>query len=127
MGQTKMRRTNIRRPSSITKRRGATPAGRISRTPSTGDGAARIARNAPRRCPDPNSPCIARTRARIRLAGRSEVRRWLHAQATLLWAGLSVLGCAGEDLAARVDDVRQQLEQARTRGAYRCAPRQLAI
>jgi outer membrane protein OmpA-like peptidoglycan-associated protein len=54
------------------------------------------------------------------------VRRGLHAQATLFLPVLSVLSCAGEDLAARVDDVRQQLEQARTSGAYRCAPRQLA-
>jgi len=55
------------------------------------------------------------------------VRRGLRARAMLLLAAISVLGCAGEDLAVRVDDVRQQLEQARARGAYRCAPRQLAI
>jgi len=55
------------------------------------------------------------------------VRRGLHAQAMFFLAVLSVLGCAGEDLAVRVDDVRQQLGQARTKGAYRCAPRQLAI
>jgi OOP family OmpA-OmpF porin len=55
------------------------------------------------------------------------MRRELQAQTTLLVAVLSVLGCAGEDLAARVGDVRQQLEQARGKGAYRCAPRQLAV
>jgi outer membrane protein OmpA-like peptidoglycan-associated protein len=54
------------------------------------------------------------------------MRRGRHAQATFLLAVVSVLGCAGEDLAARVNDVRQQLEHARARGAYRCAPRDLA-
>lgn len=34
--------------------------------------------------------------------------------------------CAGEDLAARVGDVRQKLELARSKGAYGCAPKALA-
>ena len=35
-------------------------------------------------------------------------------------------GCAGADLAARVGEVREQLATARSKGAYRCAPRELA-
>lgn len=39
---------------------------------------------------------------------------------------VSLLGCAGSDLSLRLDDVRQQLADARDKGAYRCAPRELA-
>jgi len=40
---------------------------------------------------------------------------------------LAVLSsCAGEDLANRVGVVREQLATARSKGAYRCAPRELA-
>jgi outer membrane protein OmpA-like peptidoglycan-associated protein len=38
----------------------------------------------------------------------------------------ALLGCAGSDLSLRLGDVRQQLADARDRGAYRCAPRELA-
>lgn len=41
-------------------------------------------------------------------------------------ATLVLAGCAGSDLAVRVDEVREQLALARDAGAYRCAPRQLA-
>jgi outer membrane protein OmpA-like peptidoglycan-associated protein len=37
-----------------------------------------------------------------------------------------VTGCAGTDLAARVGKVRDVLDSARSKGAYRCAPRELA-
>ncbi len=37
-----------------------------------------------------------------------------------------MVGCAGSDLAARVGKVRETLVTARGKGAYRCAPRQLA-
>jgi len=39
---------------------------------------------------------------------------------------LFVQGCAGSDLANQVDEVRERLEMAREKGAYRCAPRELA-
>jgi outer membrane protein OmpA-like peptidoglycan-associated protein len=39
----------------------------------------------------------------------------------------SLAGCAGSDLALRVGDVRQDLATARSKGAYRCAPRELAL
>jgi outer membrane protein OmpA-like peptidoglycan-associated protein len=35
-------------------------------------------------------------------------------------------GCAGSDLARQVSEVRNRLEAAREKGAYRCAPRELA-
>jgi OmpA-OmpF porin, OOP family len=48
----------------------------------------------------------------------------------LLPPGLVVLvvlaSCAGADLASRVGVVREQLATARSKGAYRCAPRELA-
>jgi outer membrane protein OmpA-like peptidoglycan-associated protein len=44
----------------------------------------------------------------------------------LLLALAGVVGCAGSDLAARVGKVRETLVTARGKGAYRCAPRQLA-
>ena len=40
---------------------------------------------------------------------------------------LLVLGCAGQDLAARASQVRNDLRKARDNGAYRCAPHQLAL
>ncbi len=40
---------------------------------------------------------------------------------------LLLLGCAGQDLAARTDSVRASLHKARESGAYKCAPRQLAL
>ena len=42
-------------------------------------------------------------------------------------AGLLLLGCAGQDLAVRANGVRASLHQAREKGAYQCAPRQLAL
>jgi outer membrane protein OmpA-like peptidoglycan-associated protein len=39
---------------------------------------------------------------------------------------VGLLGCAGADLSLRLDDVREQLADARDKGAYRCAPRELA-
>ena len=42
----------------------------------------------------------------------------------LLLAGLA--GCAGSDLATRVGKVREMLALARSKGAYYCAPRELA-
>ena len=39
---------------------------------------------------------------------------------------VSAVGCAGSDLALRLGDVRQDLALARSQGAYRCAPRELA-
>jgi OmpA-OmpF porin, OOP family len=36
-------------------------------------------------------------------------------------------GCAGSDLANQVDEVRERLAVAREKGAYRCAPRELAV
>jgi outer membrane protein OmpA-like peptidoglycan-associated protein len=38
-----------------------------------------------------------------------------------------LLGCAGQDLAVRADGVRDSLHKARDNGAYRCAPRPLAL
>jgi OOP family OmpA-OmpF porin len=38
-----------------------------------------------------------------------------------------LLGCAGQDLAARAGGVRRTLHKARDNGAYTCAPRQLAL
>jgi len=43
-----------------------------------------------------------------------------------LLALTGVGGCAGSDMAARVGKVRDVLATARAKGAYRCAPRQLA-
>ena len=40
---------------------------------------------------------------------------------------LLMLGCAGQDLAARASGVRGILRQARAKGAYACAPRPLAL
>jgi outer membrane protein OmpA-like peptidoglycan-associated protein len=47
----------------------------------------------------------------------------------LLSAGLLLLigGCGGQDLSARAKRVRTSLHQARDRGAYVCAPRELAL
>jgi Outer membrane protein and related peptidoglycan-associated (lipo)proteins len=38
-----------------------------------------------------------------------------------------LLGCAGQDLAVRARDVRDTLHKARDNGAYKCAPRPLAL
>jgi len=38
-----------------------------------------------------------------------------------------LLGCAGQDLAIRANGVRAGLHKARENGAYKCAPRQLAL
>ena len=38
-----------------------------------------------------------------------------------------LLGCAGQDLAVRANGVRAGLHKARENGAYKCAPRQLAL
>ena len=46
--------------------------------------------------------------------------------ALLSLALVSLAGCAGADLAPRVGQVREQLATARGKGAYRCAPRELA-
>lgn len=45
-----------------------------------------------------------------------------------VWAGVLLLlgGCGGQDLAARAKKVRTSLNRARDRGAYACAPRELA-
>ncbi len=40
---------------------------------------------------------------------------------------LLLLGCAGQDLAVRADGVRDSVRKARDSGAYRCAPRPLAL
>jgi outer membrane protein OmpA-like peptidoglycan-associated protein len=42
-------------------------------------------------------------------------------------AVLFLQGCAGSDLANQVDEVRERLAVAREKGAYRCAPRELAV
>jgi outer membrane protein OmpA-like peptidoglycan-associated protein len=42
-------------------------------------------------------------------------------------AALGLAGCAGGQLDLRARDLRAQLETARSNGAYRCAPRALAI
>ncbi len=47
---------------------------------------------------------------------------WL---ATGLW--LFAAGCGGQDLVGRAKKVRSSLQEARDRGAYVCAPRELAI
>ena len=44
----------------------------------------------------------------------------------LLLALAGTAGCAGSDLATRVGKVREELSLARSKGAYRCAPKQLA-
>jgi OmpA-OmpF porin, OOP family len=41
--------------------------------------------------------------------------------------GLAVSGCAGRQLAAGVGDVRHKADEARNRGAMRCAPHELAL
>jgi OOP family OmpA-OmpF porin len=48
--------------------------------------------------------------------------RALFAAVIILWAG-----CAGEALFARAREVRTTLRSARANGAYRCAPRELAV
>jgi len=40
---------------------------------------------------------------------------------------LMLLGCAGQDLAVRASAVRDSLHKARENGAYKCAPRPLAL
>jgi outer membrane protein OmpA-like peptidoglycan-associated protein len=40
---------------------------------------------------------------------------------------LLLLGCAGQDLAVRASGVRDSVQKARANGAYRCAPRPLAL
>jgi len=40
---------------------------------------------------------------------------------------LLLLGCAGQDLAIRANGVRESVHKARDKGAYRCAPRPLAL
>jgi len=40
---------------------------------------------------------------------------------------LLLLGCAGQDLAVRANGVRDSVRKARDNGAYRCAPRPLAL
>jgi OOP family OmpA-OmpF porin len=45
---------------------------------------------------------------------------------TCLLALAGLVGCAGSDLAAHVGKVRETLALARAKGAYRCAPRELA-
>jgi OmpA-OmpF porin, OOP family len=40
---------------------------------------------------------------------------------------LVIAGCAGQDLAGRAKKVRSSLRQARDRGAYVCAPQELAV
>jgi outer membrane protein OmpA-like peptidoglycan-associated protein len=44
----------------------------------------------------------------------------------LLLTLVGLAGCAGADLAVRVGQVRDELATARGKGAYRCAPRELA-
>jgi outer membrane protein OmpA-like peptidoglycan-associated protein len=51
--------------------------------------------------------------------------RWGRGFAILTALG-GLWGCAGSDLAARVGKVRETLTTARGKGAYRCAPRELA-
>lgn len=45
----------------------------------------------------------------------------------LLLLLLSLASCAGSDLARQVGEVRDRLSEAREKGAYRCAPRALAM
>ena len=54
-------------------------------------------------------------------APRRPTYRWL----CLLALG-ALIGCAGSDLAPHVGKVRETLASARAKGAYRCAPRELA-
>jgi outer membrane protein OmpA-like peptidoglycan-associated protein len=49
-----------------------------------------------------------------------------HATRRLALALALLSSCAGADLASGVGKVRDQLETARSKGAYRCAPRELA-
>ena len=52
--------------------------------------------------------------------------RWILRPGLLMLALAGVTGCAGSDLAARVGEVREILVVARGKGAYWCAPRELA-
>jgi OOP family OmpA-OmpF porin len=48
----------------------------------------------------------------------------------ILWVALAALalaGCAGTQLSAGVEDVREQARDARKKGALRCAPKELAL
>jgi outer membrane protein OmpA-like peptidoglycan-associated protein len=55
-----------------------------------------------------------------------KVEKCAHQIALLALAAVVMSSCAGMDLATRVGEVREQLETARSKGAYRCAPRELA-
>jgi outer membrane protein OmpA-like peptidoglycan-associated protein len=55
------------------------------------------------------------------------VARRLFGVPVLLFALACVASCAGTDLATQVGKVRDVLAAARAKGAYRCAPRELAI
>ena len=44
-----------------------------------------------------------------------------------MWAASLFSACAGSDLATQARDVRGVVKVARDRGAYRCAPRELAV
>ena len=100
----------------------------IFKMPSTGGAAARIVRVARLRSPDPSMPITQKMhRGRTRVAGScEEVEKRSHQNAVLALALVFVSSCAGMDLASRVVDVREQLATARSKGAYRCAPRELA-
>ncbi len=60
------------------------------------------------------------------LRGALSVAPWCLRLPVLSLALASVVSCAGSDLALRLGDVRQDLAIARSQGAYRCAPRELA-
>ena len=49
-----------------------------------------------------------------------------HRAVLVLAVLLFLQGCAGSDLAKQIPEVRERLSSAREKGAYRCAPRELA-
>src|SRR5262249_40424941 len=70
---------------------------------------------------------VARFRAR---SGQARARAWGHARMRKLAALVAVLGlagCPGNDLRGRTHGIRDVIRQARENGAYRCAPRELAM
>lgn len=57
----------------------------------------------------------------------SRIQRRAAGLVAMAIAGATLAGCAGGDLAVRIRDARIVLQTARANGAYRCAPRELAV
>ena len=142
-------RTSTPPPRSTCTRRAKRPATRSTKTPSSTGARPRSWPTGPapspsigwrrsRRSRPPTSP-RARTKSRpcpapiaaAASAGRDHPGHRVMRQACVvrfvLLAALGVAGCAGTQLESNVHEVRSIAKEARDNGAYKCAPRELAL